>query len=526
MDTVADHLAAALVGCGVTTGFGIPGGETLWLLESLRLNGIRFVLARHETGAGLMAEGLHHATGEPGLLVATVGPGVANCPNAVAQARLDRVPLVVVTGNVADDHDGRFTHQVFDQTALLAPIVKASFRLRPETAARDIASGLRVMLEGRPGPVHFDLPLDVAEAPCAPWAPTPAMPEAPARLPPEAIDRLARAERPLVLAGLEAVSATSLRPLAERIRAPVLGTYKAIGVLPWDHPLWVAAAGLSPRADDALLPRVKEADVVLLAGYDAVEMRAGWLHPFGDDAFVIDASTTPVPPTEHRTDLRLVGPVEATLAGLLDAVPQSAPRELGAWPEVKRSLAEAFAPSASWGPAGVISAVRDAVSDHTVVTVDTGAHRILLSQMWRAREPRTLLQSSGLCTMGYALPVAVGAAMGTGRPVVAVVGDGGLEMASGELATARDAGVDVTVVVIDDQSLALIEKKQRGRGLSNLGVDYGDRATDFVRLAEAFGAEGRRFSDVAALREWLATPHHGSRLAHCPIPRRAYDGAF
>lgn len=523
MSTVAEHLAAALAREGITTGFGIPGGETLWILEALRRAGIRFVLARHETGAGLMAEGHHHATGEPGLLVATVGPGVANCPNAVAQALLDRVPLVVVTGNVATTHGGTFTHQVFDQLALLRPLTKASYGLRPETAARDVAAGLEAMRDGRPGPVHFDLPLDVAESPCANALTTevPAMPTVRTEAIDEATSRLAAATNPLVFVGLEALDAEALGPLVERLGAPALGTYKAMGALPADHPQWIGAAGLSPRADDLLLPRVREADVVLLAGYDAIEMRSGWLHPFDDAAFVIDVSASPAPPPEHRTDLRLVGPVSPTLDRLLASL--SARGELGAaWRELREQLAAAFPPTSDWGPAGVVTALRDAVDDDTIVTVDTGAHRILLSQMWRARQPRTLLQSSGLCTMAYALPVALGAAL-SGRRTVAVVGDGGLEMAPGELATARDLGVDLTVVVIDDRSLALIEKKQRGRDLPNVGVDFGEAGTDFVRLAEAFGGEGRRFDGVEELRAWLSRPARGLRLAHCPIDRRAYD---
>jgi len=531
MPCVADTLASALHRAGIHTAFGIPGGETLTLLEALRSVGIRFVLARHETGAGLLAEGLHHADGSPGLLVATVGPGVANCPNAVAQALLDRVPLVVVTGNVADHHGNAFTHQVFDQLALLAPLVKASFRLRPETAARDIVEGLRVMTEGRPGPVHFDVPLDVAEAPCGPLPAAgtvgaPALPDLTG-----VAERLRGAARPLVVVGLEALGAP-VPGLVQRLGAPVIGTYKAIGVLGRDHPQWVSAAGLSPRADDVLLPLVRRADVVVLAGYDAIEMRAGWLEPFDPDAFVIDVSVCPRAPREHRTDVRLVGPVDDSLGALRDRLgeppdrPEWATEWATEWQTARQAVASAFPETDDWGPAGVIGAVQRSVDHDTFVTVDTGAHRILTSQRWQSARPGRLLQSTGLCTMGYAVPVAIGAALGSGRRAVAVVGDGGFEMALGELATARDLGVDVTVVVIDDRSLALIEKKQRARGLPNLGVDFGPSGTDHVALARAIGAEAERFDDTASLAAFLSRPGPGLRLAHCPIDRRAYDTAI
>ncbi|MEN0067839.1 MAG: thiamine pyrophosphate-binding protein [Myxococcota bacterium] len=523
---MAEHLAHALVQAGIRTGFGIPGGETLTLLEALRAAGIRFVLTRHETGAGLLAEGLHHVTGAPGLLVATVGPGVANCPNAVAQAKLDRVPLIVITGNVADHHGVAFTHQVFDQRALLAPLVKESYRLTAATAARDIEEGLWRAREGRPGPVHFDLPLDVAEAPGAPITPLRrqvAIPKASTL--DRAAKRLSRAERPLVMVGLEAMRSPHFLSLVERLRAPVLGTYKAIGAMPHSHPLWVSAAGLSPKADALLLPMVAEADVVLLAGYDAVEMRSGWLEPFKTSTTVIDVSVSSERPPEHRTDLRLVGPIDATFNALLGRIERSSSMWTGA--SVRQALAVAFPAEDGPGPAGLITAIRDAVTPETVVTVDTGAHRILLSQMWRAEQPGTLLQSSGLCTMGYAVPVAIGAALGSGAPTVAVVGDGGFEMALGELATARDLGVNLTIVVIDDRSLALIEKKQRERGLPNVGVDFGRAdvtGTDYVGLARAFGATAERFDDPRELRDWLRTPMSGLRLAWCPIERRGYEG--
>lgn len=514
---------------GVKTAFGIPGGETLTLMEALHAAGLRFVLARHETGAGLMAEGLHHATGAPGLLVATVGPGVANCPNAVAQASLDRVPLVVVTGNVATTHGTSFTHQVFDQIALLRPLVKASFALRPDTAARDIALGIALATSGRPGPVHLDLPLDVAESPCAP-VPTVKAPARPAPDVAAACARLAAARRPLVIVGMEALAAP-VRGLVERLGAPTLSTYKALGGLPSSHPRWVGAAGLSPKADAVLLPLVQEADVVVLAGYDAIEMRSGWLEPFADDTFVIDVSVASSPPPEHRTDHRLVGDVAATLEALTRGLPTPpTPPSDAAWAgrgtATREALAEAFATPQAWGPASVIGALRDAVAPETFVTVDTGAHRILLSQMWRAERPGRLLQSTGLCTMGYAVPTAIGAALGADAPVVAVVGDGGFEMALGELATARDLGVDLSIVVIDDRSLALIEKKQRARGYANYGVDFGATGSDYVRLVEAFGGTGQRFATAAALRDWLRTPHRGVRLAHCSVDRRAYDDRF
>ena len=528
----ADRIATRLAEAGCRFAFGVPGGEVLAIIDALTRAGIRFVTARHETAAGFMAEGTWHATGAPGILVATIGPGVANAVNVVANAQQDRVPLIVLTGCIDDEDAGWYTHQVFDHCAVLKPITKKSIRAKPGTCG-ELADLLIVeALAGVPGPVHLDVPIGAAAASEA------------ARTPARASDRrlatsadefgsmsraLDDARRPIVLAGLEVITqgaASALGALVTARGLPIVTTYKAKGVVDETSELAVGAAGLSPRADAMLLPLMREADVVLLAGYDSIEMRRGWHRPFGPDARVIDvAADRPGFAMAPSTD-RLEGDITLHLQAL--TVRFTRPTWIdGRIEHTRAALRDAFAPEPSgWGPLAIVHALRRAVPSDAVVTVDTGAHRIVLSQAWTCSQPRTLLQSSGLCTMGYAIPTAIGRKLAEpSRDVVAVVGDGGLDMTLGELLTARDLGVAIVIVVIDDASLALIEMKQRAEKMPNVGVDSG--RTRYAEIARAMGGHGVVVETTEALeravRDGLARGD-AFTLVHAPIERRAYDG--
>ncbi len=533
MPTGADFVARALRSAGASHAFGIPGGEVLALLAALDKAGIRFLLAKHENAAGFMAEGVWHVSGALPILVATLGPGVANAVNVVANAQQDRVPLIFVTGCVGDAQAESYTHQVFDHRAVLRPIVKASFRVAPGTEDLVVRKAVAIARSGRPGPVHIDLPIDVAEA----TNPERAVPGTPLRQhggadTAEALRLIRGARRPLVLAGLDIVnegSSAALAAFVHRSGAALLTTYKAKGVLPEDERAVVGAVGLSPRADALVRPLLDAADLIVLAGYDPIEMRAGWRHPFPPATPVIDIVAEEIQHGMHAATLVLSGPVGPTLAALSQALPTLPDRT--PWPDelparVRAALRDAFTPPPGWGPGAVFETLRNVAPAATVVTADSGAHRILLSQTWRCALPRTLLQSTGLCTMGCALPLAAGAALASGSPSLCFVGDAGLEMVLGELATVRDLHLPVVVAVLVDESLGLIELKQRGSGLPNLGVDFG--ATDFPAVARAMGGHGVTVRDREALREAAQAAFHrdGFTVIACAIGRRAYDGAF
>ncbi|MDF2232215.1 thiamine pyrophosphate-binding protein [Albimonas sp. CAU 1670] len=532
--TSADAIAMRLHAAGVRHAFGVPGGEVLALIEALERNGIAFHLARHENAAGFMAEAAWHATGAPAVLVATVGPGIANAVNVIANAQQDRVPLIALSGRIPEAQALTYSHQVMDHQAVLRPLVKASFEARAGACAPMIDKAVRLALDPRPGPVHIDLPIPVAAAlePGATGAPLRPAPALSAPAPGPALERaremFARAERPVILAGLDLLTepgaVAALRDLSARCGIPVATTYKAKGALPEDDPLSLGGHGLSPRSDAEILPLLGAADMVICAGYDPIEMRAGWRDPW-DPARAIEIAAAPDRQYLHHATLSwtcgIAAGVEALGAGLAPAA---------AWPDgaparVRAALREAFAPDAAWGPAQALHVLNEMKPEGCVTTVDSGAHRILLSQIWTCAAPRELLQSSGLCTMGCALPLAVGAKLARPEaPVLCVIGDGCLDMTLGELATLRDLGRPVVVVVLVDGALELIALKQRGEGRAPAGVAFG--RTDYAAVARALGGRGETVRDAPALRAAFAQALSADRFTviAAEIPPGGYDG--
>ncbi|MEL6689104.1 MAG: thiamine pyrophosphate-binding protein [Pseudomonadota bacterium] len=527
----ADVVAKRLYEAGCRYAFGMPGGEVLTLIDALEAAGIEFVLAKHENAAGFMAEGTYHRTGAPGILVATVGPGALNGINVVENAREDRVPLIVLTGAIDPEEAQVYTHQVLDQPQVYRPITKATFTLNAGAAHVIADKAVGIATEGRPGPVHIDVPITVADTPATgegilrsatvPVAPVGAALEA-------AKTALAGAQRPLIVAGLDAMeqgAGNALKAAAERLGAHVITSYKAKGMLDEAHPLALGGAGLSPKADKLIMPVIAQADVILCLGYDPVEMRTGWQNPWDPKAqTVIDITSEPNHHYMHQSTINILGHCEASLAAMM---PDRAPAD---WTEAKAlrtALRETFAATDSWGPGQIIATCQDVLPDDVLATCDSGAHRILLSQMWQAHFPRALTQSTGLCTMGCSMPLAMGAQIvEPERTIVSFMGDAGFLMTTGELATAAERGLKTIFVVFVDSSLALIELKQRQRQMKNAGVDFG--LHDYAAIAQAFGGAGATVTSKAELEAALEAAQEADTFTVIAalFDRKAYDGTF
>jgi len=535
MTNTATIVARRLYDVGCRHAFGIPGGEVLKIMEALQDAGIHFQLAKHENSAGFMAEGAHHATGAPGILLATLGPGVANAVNVVANAWQDQVPMIFLTGCVDDASAVTYTHQIFDHQALLRPITKASFKLNHGATAAIIDKAIAIATNGRPGPVHIDIPISVAgmgeidKGYPRQNKPSPMVPAQSTDFQ-AAKSALELAKKPLIIAGIDILhqkADQTLRDFIEKFQIPLITTYKAKGVLDEDHNLSLGGAGLSPVADNILLDLIKQSDLIILAGYDPIEMRAGWRQPWGPDTTTLEFSAVTNTHYVHQSDYSFIGDVASGLAALSKNIDHHPTWADDAPNKTKQALHKAFLPKGNWGPAHIIQCLRRVLPKNTVATVDTGAHRILLSQIWHCYSPRTLLQSTALCTMGPAVPMATGYKTAKlGVPVVAFTGDAGMEMVLGELATLRDMELPVLVIVFVDRSLALIELKQRGQKMENLGVDFG--GTDFAAVATAMGGTGVDVSDAETLEAEAAKAisRNGFTLLACPIDRKAYDGLF
>lgn len=524
----ADVLAKRLYDEGVRHAFGIPGGEVLTLVKALEDAGVAFVLCKHENAAGFMAEAAYHRTGAPGVLVATLGPGAMNGVNSIANAWQDRVPLIVLTGCVDADEAASYTHQVMDHSAVFAPITKGVFTLTAASADIIADKAVSLAVAPRPGPVHIDVPISVAAATANDHgrrqpAPAPVVPTE--RVLAELRARLDTAQRPIAIVGLDGMvenSSADIQAFLEARHIPFVTTYKAKGLVPEDHPLCLGGAGLSPKADALMVPVVQQADLILGIGYDPIEMRPGWRDIWDPDRCV-DIVAAPNDHHMHRAGLQIVAHVGATCAALTGTA--SAGWADGQIDQLKADLATAFPLDTDWGPAGVIAAAMEALPRDTIASVDSGAHRILLSQMWQTSQPRGLMQSTGLCTMGCAIPLAMGAAMlEPDRVVVAFTGDAGALMVLGEISTAAEMGLKLIIVVFVDASLALIEKKQRERQLPNAGVDFGHH--DFAAIARAFGGAGVTVRDRAALVDALTKAQSADTftLIAAEIPPHGYDG--
>lgn len=530
----ADILAQRLYKAGCRHAFGMPGGEVLTLIDALEEAGIAFTLVKHENSGGFIAEGLHHCDGAPAILVATVGPGAMNAVNVVANAEQDRVPMILLTGCVDEDEALTYTHQVLDHQAVFRPITKGSFRLSAAGAGIIADKAVSIATEPRCGPVHIDVPISVADAPFPDGAPEPLHP-APSPVAPSGADAaraqasVASAARPIAIVGLDVLRDRSellLRAFVEQFSIPVITTYKAKGVIPEDHPMCMGAAGLSPLADQHLLPLVAKADVVLCIGYDPVEMRTGWRDAIDPEhQTVIDISAEPNTHYMHQATVNIVAHTGETLERLAQGQRGRVTWDAGNPAAVRRALANAFPEDEEWGPAAVIAETRAVMPEGTLATADSGAHRILLSQMWRCDEPRSLIQSSGLCTMGCAVPLAMGLKMGEPeRPVVGFTGDAGFLMVAGELSTATELGLTPIFVVFVDASLGLIEMKQRERGLKSRGVAFGRH--DMAAIGRAFGGYGATVRDRAGLRAALQEAMTADRFTviAAEIEAGAYDG--
>lgn len=513
---LADALADGVRRFGADTAFGLPGGgPNLEVVGALERAGLRFVLAHDETNAAVMAGTYGLLVGRTALALATRGPGAANGVNGVAQATLDRFPLLFVTDCVAGADRARVAHQRLDQRALLAPVTKASGTLGGAAGDPDavvVSALLRAVTPPR-GAVHLDYdpsaPAELRADSVAPYE----VPLAAARA---AAADVAAARRAVAVVGLGALDhGPAVRAALERLGCPVLTTYQAAGVLPEGHPQ-LAGLFTSGRIEAALLDR---ADLVVAIGMDPVEpMPTAWRY-----AHLPVVTLDEAPPAAAYWPVRhaLLGPLPQLLDLALPAAPGDWAPDDGA-----RALAAARAElraagSAPFGPLELVDAVAAAAPPGALVTVDAGAHFLAVMPFWPARTPGSVLISNGLATMGFALPAAIGAALARpDTPVVCCVGDGGLSMTLAELETLARLRLPVTVVVFDDAALSLIEIKQRdGQGGAG-AVRFAP--VDFAGVARAMGLDATVATGAAEVTAALAGGWDRPRLVDARIDPTPY----
>ncbi len=511
--SVTEAIVEELARRGVTHMFGVPGGEcNLDFIAAADRAGVRFVLTRTETSASIMACVAAELTGTPGVAMTTRGPGLAAAANGVAYADLDRAPLLLIADGYEDDQ-AYISHQRIDQTAILAPMLRASSDLRSGDALGEL-DRLLVAATAQPlGPVYLEVAGSRIRRPAEMTSPKhqPALPPA---LDLDQLEQaramLAKAKRPVVIAGLQArrpEATAALNRFVEATGCPVLTTYKAKGVVSEREPLGLGlyAGGVAEE------PFISAADLVILYGFDPVE---GPPQPWRyHDKAMLELSEHPHEHSLLQPELMLVADIAATLDSFADAVPEPAwsMAELAAvkdrlWTAARTSTGEGIAPSQ------LVDAARAAFPPETRITIDAGAHMLPVLHLWQSGEANQSLISRGLSTMAFALPAAIAASLvDPDRPTVAFTGDGGIMMCLGELGTAIQYGATPIVVVFNDSALTLIGAKQKRRQLAAAGVDFSD--TDFAQVAAGFGWWSRRVTKAGDLAGAFAEALKAGRAA-------------
>jgi acetolactate synthase I/II/III large subunit len=539
MATVAELIVQQLCRAGVRALFGVPGGgSNLDLIAAAGRVGLPFVLTSTETAAAIAAIAQAEITGAPGACLTTLGPGATSVVNGVACASLERAPLIVFTDSHPASASGAFVHQRIDHRALLTPVTKSSETLTADNALQAIVRALHVATDGVPGPVHLDCPGDVAAAETVTTGAVHPVSARPGLSPVDRArleDLLARSRKPLLLAGMGSRGQTGvaqgshdsrgelrLADLCDRHRIPALVTYKAKGVLPDDDP-WFGGVFTNASIEQ---PIIDDSDLLIGLGLDPVELiPRAWKRRQP----IVYLGPWRVEDAHVPFGVQAVGGVAESLA-LLEKTLGPSEWDLGAVAGHVHEQRDHIARRDDQGFTAqrVIEVAGRALATSAArVTVDAGAHMFPATVLWPVADPRKMLISNGLSTMGFALPAAVGAALlDRDQTVVALTGDGGLLMCLGELLTAVRQGLRIITIVFSDASLSLIEIKQQARQLPSSGVALG--ALDWLSLARGFGVEAWSVDDEVSLDRAIAAARlaGGPTLIEAKIDRHNYGATL
>jgi len=529
--TGADLLIRLLERQGIDTIAGIPGGASLPLYDALRSSRIRHVLARHEQGAGFIAQGMARATGRAAVCFGTSGPGATNLLTAIADAKLDSIPIVAITGQVPCAMIGTDAFQEIDTYGLTVPITKHNYLVRSADELLEIIpDAFRIAQSGRPGPVVVDVPKDVQQAAIdvatlpEPGTPDPRPAIAPADVA-AAAEMIAAAERPLLLIGAGVIAAGAserLRELAEKDSIPVASTLLGLGALPSHHPLFLGMVGMHAARSTNLA--LEECDLLIALGIRFDDRATGKVAAFCPGAKIIHVD---IDASELGKIKQPALGIEGDVGDWLDIVlPRLGARRREPWLRRVDELRTEH-PLATPGrddplqPYGAVHQTAALAGDGAIVTSDVGQHQMWAAQAFPFSSPRQWLTSGGLGTMGFGLPAAIGAALAyPERKVICFTGDGSLLMNLQELATAAEENVDVAVVLLNNGHLGLVRQQQQ--------LFYGERyhasrfhaAPDFAAIARGFGIEaydlGRTADPRASLERALS--RRGPCLINIPIP--------
>ncbi|MEQ9971053.1 acetolactate synthase large subunit [Pectobacterium carotovorum] len=516
---------------GITTVAGIPGGAALPLYDALgQSKTIRHVLARHEQGAGFMAQGMARASGRAAVCMASSGPGATNLLTAIADAKLDSIPLVCITGQVPSSMIGTDAFQEVDTYGISIPVTKHNYLVRDiNELPRVIPEAFRIAQSGRPGPVWIDIPKDIQNATIELSELPSVFPlDTPPAIPQQEIERAAAminaAQRPVLYLGGGIVSGAAHEQavqLAERSSLPTTMTLMALGTMPVDHPLSLGMLGMHAARSTNLI--LQQADLLIVLGARFDDRAIGKAEQFCPNASIIHIDIDPAELGKIRQPhVAINADVAQALDQLLSHI---TPQQRDVWRTTVRGLQQEFPfsmPGADdpLSHYGLVQATAQALTDDAIITTDVGQHQMWVAQSYPLRRPRQWLTSGGFGTMGFGLPAAIGAALAEpDRTVVCFSGDGSLMMNIQEMATAAEEGLNVKIVLMNNQSLGLVHQQQDMFFQKRIfAADYRYSA-NFLAIAAGFGFAtcdlNAAANPQAALQEMLNQP--GPALIHVLI---------
>ncbi len=509
----SDLFVKCLENEGVRYVFGVPGEETEDLLFSLEQSSIKFIPTRHEQGAAFIADVWGRLTGKAGVCLSTLGPGATNLMTGVADANLDKSPLVAITGQTGLSQSHQESHQHLDIVSMFRPITKWNARISsPEAVAEVVRKAFKVAESEKPGATHIELPEDIAKMktdgkPLVVHRVRRPDPDQQALK--EAAALMSRAKKPLVLAGNGAVrepASDQLRKFVGRCHMPIAHTFMGQGAVSDDSPESLHTIGLGFR--DFVMDAVDQADLVITVGYDLAEYAPDAWNPHADKTIIHIDFTPAEVYTHYQPAVEIVADIPATLRELNEQLAATHCALDAAWyvpirdrirVDIKSYDLQAGQPL---NVPGVLNLLREIMGDEDLLISDVGSHKMWIARNFPTRCPNGCLISNGLASMGIALPGAIAAALQhPTRRVVAAMGDGGFMMNSQELETAKRLGLAFTVVIFNDNDYGLISwKQQMARGHST-----GTRLTnpDFKKYAESFGIRAFQPRNLQELRQQL-----------------------
>ncbi|KML65146.1 acetolactate synthase large subunit [Pectobacterium peruviense] len=516
---------------GITTVAGIPGGAALPLYDALsQSQTIRHVLARHEQGAGFMAQGMARASGRAAVCMASSGPGATNLITAIADAKLDSIPLVCITGQVPSSMIGTDAFQEVDTYGISIPVTKHNYLVRDiNELPRVIPEAFRIAQSGRPGPVWIDIPKDIQNATIELSELLGIFPlDTPPTVAQQDIERAAAminaAQRPILYLGggiISGVAHEQAVQLAERANLPTTMTLMALGAMPVDHPLSLGMLGMHAARSTNLI--LEQADLLIVLGARFDDRAIGKAEQFCPQASIIHID---IDPAELGKIRQPHVAINADVAEALDhLLPHITPQQRDVWRATVSGLQQEFPfsmPNADdpLSHYGLVQATAQALTDDAIITTDVGQHQMWVAQSYPLRRPRQWLTSGGFGTMGFGLPAAIGAALAEpDRTVVCFSGDGSLMMNIQEMATAAEEGLNVKIVLMNNQSLGLVHQQQDMFFQQRIfAADYRYN-TNFLAIAAGFGFAtcdlNAATDPQAALKEALNQP--GPALIHVRI---------